>query len=279
QLQQPAPFPHPSGHLPRRRPIVSRGPRPHRALGGVSPVVRHAIPSFRQGDTRIRFFAPPRIPPASPFGTPACTRVWHFPPSFGRRGKPAVEHIHRPSSGARTTGPGVRFPGAVCSGGHKACTACPRARGVRRRARKIILSTLVYQRRMTMPRDVVQLDNVTPQVPLSPAVRAGDFIFVSGQVSMDLETWTFIDGTIEEQTRRTLENIEKILAAAGASRQDIVKVNAYLADMSLFPRFNEAYKEFWPDTYPARTTVGALLSRVLVEIEAVAYVGPRTGQS
>ena len=130
-----------------------------------------------------------------------------------------------------------------------------------------------------MPRDVVQLDNVTPQVPLSPAVRAGDFISVSGQVSMDLETWTFIDGTIEEQTRRTLENIEKILAAAGASRQDIVKVNAYLADMSLFPRFNEAYKEFWPDTYPGRTTVGALLSRVLVEIEAVAYVGPRTGQS
>lgn len=124
-----------------------------------------------------------------------------------------------------------------------------------------------------MPRTIVQLPSVRPEVPLSLAVRAGDFIFVSGQVSMDLEAWEFVDGTIEEQTTRTLQNIETILQAEGASRADIVKINAYLSDMSLFPRFNEAYKRFWPDGFPARTTVGAHLPNILVEIEAVAYTG------
>lgn len=124
-----------------------------------------------------------------------------------------------------------------------------------------------------MPKSHIQLPDVRPEVPLSPAVRAGDFIFVSGQVSMNLETWTFVDGTIEEQTVRALENIETILAAAGANRAQIVKINAYLSDMSLFPRFNDVYKQFWPDAFPARTTVGAHLPNVLVEIEAVAYIG------
>lgn len=128
-----------------------------------------------------------------------------------------------------------------------------------------------------MSKSRVQLPGVTPRVALSPGMRAGDFIFVSGQGSMDLEAWEFIDGTIEEQTIRTLENIEKVLEAAGAKRTDVVKVNAYLSDMALFSRFNKAYETFWPEGFPARTTVGALLPNMLVEIEAVAYIGPRSG--
>lgn len=124
-----------------------------------------------------------------------------------------------------------------------------------------------------MSKSIVHIPNVTPKVPLSPAVRAGDFIYISGQVSMDLKTWAFIDGTIEEQTVQTLKNIDTILAAAGADQTNVVKINAFLSDMSLFPRFNEVYKRFWIDGFPARTTVGANLPGILVEIEAVAYVG------
>ena len=101
-----------------------------------------------------------------------------------------------------------------------------------------------------------------PHVPLSPAVRAGDFIFVSGQVA----------GGIEAQTRRVVENIEAALTFAGASLADIVKTTVILADARDFGAFNKVYGGYFPKDPPARTTMEArLMIDIKVEIEAIAY--------
>lgn len=104
---------------------------------------------------------------------------------------------------------------------------------------------------------------------------AGDFVFVSGQGPLDPETGLIVGETIEEQTSRVLENIKAILEAAGASMSDVVKVAVHLSDLSLFQRFNKVYATFFPDPKPARTTVGSQLLGILVEIDAVAYIGDR----
>ena len=107
----------------------------------------------------------------------------------------------------------------------------------------------------------------------SQGIRAGDFIFVSGQGPLDPATGQLVLGTIEEQTARVLENIKIILAAAGATMADVVKVSAHLSDVALFERYNKVYATYFPDPKPARTTVGSQLMGILVEIDAVAYVG------
>lgn len=124
-----------------------------------------------------------------------------------------------------------------------------------------------------MPRAPIDLPGITPQVPLSLATRAGDFIFVSGMVSLDLDHWQVVEGEIEAQTARTLDNIGRVLAEAGATLDDVVKVQAYLADMALFPRFNAVYQQYFARPLPSRTTVAVLLSGFLVEVDVVAYVG------
>ena len=109
----------------------------------------------------------------------------------------------------------------------------------------------------------------------SQGIRAGDFIFVSGQGPLDPATGQLVLGTIEEQTARVLENIKIILAAAGATMADVVKVNAHLSDVALFERYNKVYATYFPDPKPARTTVGSQLMGILVEIDAIAYVGEK----
>ena len=79
--------------------------------------------------------------------------------------------------------------------------------------------------------------------------------------------------TIEEQTRRTLENVKAILEAAGASMADVVKATVHLSDLALFDRYNGVYAEFFPDPKPTRTTVGSQLLGIMVEIDVIAYVG------
>ena len=79
--------------------------------------------------------------------------------------------------------------------------------------------------------------------------------------------------TVEEQTARVLENIKAILAAGGATMADVVKVSAHLSELSLFERYNKVYATYFPDPKPARTTVGSQLLGILVEIDAIAYVG------
>ncbi|WP_322012683.1 RidA family protein [Paraburkholderia sp. J12] len=108
----------------------------------------------------------------------------------------------------------------------------------------------------------------------SQAVRAGDFVFISGQTPRDAQR-TIVGATIEEQTAVTLENVQLALDAAGASLDDVVKVNVHLADLRDASRFNQVYARYFPVTLPARTTVGSVLNEVMVEVDVVAYV-PRS---
>jgi len=107
--------------------------------------------------------------------------------------------------------------------------------------------------------------------PYSPGLRVGDFLFDSGQVPIDHETGEVTGKTIEEQTRRTLNNVKAVLEAAGAGMDDCVKVTVHLQDISEFDRFNEVYSGFFGDPKPTRTTVESGLSSVRVEIAAIAH--------
>ena len=122
-----------------------------------------------------------------------------------------------------------------------------------------------------MPRQAFQPEVMAkPKPPYSPVVVSGDTVWTAGQVAYDADG-NLIGGGIAEQTRRTLENVRACLEAAGCTMGDVVKVNAYLADLGDFPGYNEVYREFFDEPYPARSSVGAdLPPGVLVEIEAVA---------
>lgn len=108
--------------------------------------------------------------------------------------------------------------------------------------------------------------------PFSDAVRTGNLLFVSGQVGM--RDGKVVEG-IEEQTRATLENIRAVLAQAGASLEDVVKVTVFITDMSLWPKMNEVYREYFTKELPARSALGVnglALPELLVEMECVAEV-------
>jgi 2-iminobutanoate/2-iminopropanoate deaminase len=108
-------------------------------------------------------------------------------------------------------------------------------------------------------------------VPLSPAVRAGDFIFVSGQVPVGADG-AVVAGGIEAQTRQVMENVQAALKLAGAELTDVVKTFVVLRDAKDFAAFNRAYAAFFASDPPARTTLEArLMIDILVEIEATAY--------
>ncbi|MFY9728484.1 MAG: Rid family detoxifying hydrolase [Bryobacteraceae bacterium] len=113
-----------------------------------------------------------------------------------------------------------------------------------------------------------------PRGPYSPAVRAGDTIYVSGQVPADPITGQVISGDVQAETRQALTNIRDILAGCGASLADVVRCAVYLTDAADFKAMNEVYAEFFGDAKPARTTVvvAALpLPGAKVEIDAIAY--------
>jgi len=125
-----------------------------------------------------------------------------------------------------------------------------------------------------MPKQQIRTDTgAAPVGAYSQGLRVGDFIFVSGQGPLDPATGKVVGENIEEQTARTLENIKGILAAGGASMADVVKVSAHLSDLDLFAAYNKVYATYFPDPKPARTTVGSQLKGILVEIDAIAYVG------
>ena len=114
-----------------------------------------------------------------------------------------------------------------------------------------------------------------PKNPYSPAVKAGGFIFVSGQIPMDAATMEMSYGDIQHETRVTITNIQRILVGAGSSLAQVVKVNVYLADERDFAKMNEVYIEFFGKDRPARTTIGCKFANptMKVEIDCIAYSG------
>lgn len=114
----------------------------------------------------------------------------------------------------------------------------------------------------------------TSRAPLTPAVKVGDTVYVSGQVPVD-DRGGVAGDDVRSQTAQALANLEAQLQAAGASRADVVKTLVILTHVKRdFAAMNEVYAAFFPDPKPARSTIGAELAiDVLVEIEAVAIVG------
>jgi 2-iminobutanoate/2-iminopropanoate deaminase len=108
--------------------------------------------------------------------------------------------------------------------------------------------------------------------PYSQAVVIDGLVFCSGQVGLDPASATLIEGTIEDETRLALRNLGAVLEAAGAGPADVVKVTAYLTDITDFPQFNDVYAEFFGDARPARATVGVaeLPLGARVEVECIA---------
>ena len=111
--------------------------------------------------------------------------------------------------------------------------------------------------------------------PYSQAIRAGEFLFASGQIPLDVKTGQIVPGGIVEQTHQVLKNLGAVLAAAGISYSRVVKTTVYLADMGEFAAMNDVYATYFPSPAPARATIQAarLPRDVRVEIDVVAYLG------
>lgn len=111
--------------------------------------------------------------------------------------------------------------------------------------------------------------------PYSQAVVAGGFVFASGQIPIDPATGQFVEGGVSEQTRQVLQNLSKVLEAAGTSPERVVKTTVFLADMGDFAEMNEVYGKFFSENPPARSTVQAarLPRDARVEIDVIALAG------
>lgn len=114
-----------------------------------------------------------------------------------------------------------------------------------------------------------------PSGSYSQGIRAGDFLFVSGQGPNDPATGEVVGDTVEAQTEQTLRNVRAIVEAAGGTMSDVVKVAAHLADIAQFDAYDRVYRTHFPEPRPARITVGSALDGILVEIDAIAYL-PRS---
>ncbi|MGB9914387.1 MAG: Rid family detoxifying hydrolase [Candidatus Bathyarchaeales archaeon] len=115
-------------------------------------------------------------------------------------------------------------------------------------------------------------DAPKPVGPYSQAVKAGNFLFVSGQLAINPKEGKIIDGDIKAQTAQVMRNIRAILNAAGYDLNDIVHVTVYLSSMALFSEFNSEYAKYFSKEPPARATVGIeLMPGALIEISAIAY--------
>jgi 2-iminobutanoate/2-iminopropanoate deaminase len=110
--------------------------------------------------------------------------------------------------------------------------------------------------------------------PFSEAVRAGDFIYLSGQIGDDPATTKLPPGGIEPESRQVLANVKRVLEANGASLSDVVKCTVFLADIAEWATFNTVYREVFKKPFPARSALGAngLAMNARVELECIAYV-------
>jgi 2-iminobutanoate/2-iminopropanoate deaminase len=119
-------------------------------------------------------------------------------------------------------------------------------------------------------REVIYTENAPKgRGPFPQALKAGQFLFVSGQGPLDAKTNTPDTGSFDKEVRLTLENIRHIVAAAGMTMQDAVRITVYLTDLANIPEFNKIYEEYFPDKRPARTLVQVGLRGIQVEMEAM----------
>jgi len=122
-----------------------------------------------------------------------------------------------------------------------------------------------------MPKQVINIPNA-PKYPFSPAIRAGDYIFVSGQGGFVDAEGKEVKG-IEAQTRQCLENMKQVLETAGSSLDDVVKVTVFLGSVTDYAKMNEVYQSYFPKDQPARSTAitGLAIPNMFIEMECIAY--------
>ena len=108
-------------------------------------------------------------------------------------------------------------------------------------------------------------------LPFSPAIRAGDFVFVSGQASVD-DTGAYVADTLAGEMARCFDNVARILAAAGGTLDDVVRVTAYLGDGSYRDEYNVEYPQYFAMPLPARTTLTVGLGDLKIEVDVIAYL-------
>ena len=126
-----------------------------------------------------------------------------------------------------------------------------------------------------MPKRVIHTDRVPPaRVPLSQGIRAGDWVFASGEGGLDPRRGALAEGGIRAQTRQVIENLKAVLEAGGSSLDRVVKVTIYMADLGELLEMNAVFNEYFPEAPPARTTLecARLVADARVEIEAIAFV-------
>jgi 2-iminobutanoate/2-iminopropanoate deaminase len=143
----------------------------------------------------------------------------------------------------------------------------------------VIAAAETRQRAMTYPRQAIDPGGWRrPGLPLSPAIRAGDFVFLSGMTATDPTTGVPARGTVAAETRQILTNMSELLEAAGSSLAKVVKVNALIYSMLEYENMNSVYREFFPVDPPARTACALQLSNGNgVEIECIALAGKSPG--
>jgi 2-iminobutanoate/2-iminopropanoate deaminase len=126
-------------------------------------------------------------------------------------------------------------------------------------------------RRVILPKRFPYLN-----LPYSPAILAGDTLYLAGQLGRDPATSTLVTGGIEAETRQTLTNIGEVLREAGMDYRDVVSVTAFIVDFKEFDLYNKVYREFFPKDPPARATVGvaALNQGGRVELQMIAVKSP-----
>ena len=117
-------------------------------------------------------------------------------------------------------------------------------------------------------------------LPFSPAIIAGDLMFVSGQASVDSEIGTIISGTFEEEMRRSIENLRSILVAEGLSLDNVINIKSYVAQQSDLPLYNKIYAEYFAAPRPTRSTIMGVLGTMLkFELDGIACVSTTRQQA
>jgi len=127
---------------------------------------------------------------------------------------------------------------------------------------------------MMNKKEIVETDRAPKAIgPYSQTIKLGPWLFTSGQIPIDPESGEIVQGDIEKQTERIMENIKNILIFCGMDLRDIIKTTVYLQDINEFSKFNEVYAKYFPLEAPARATVevSKLPKGVGIEIEAIAY--------